>query len=245
MSLFGRKEIETILNTDYRNALEQFGDDRLFGVFLYGKANKDTVFNAIEIETVTIYFPSLEDIAINNTMSLNWNNTKLGNRNCQIDFRLIINLLNNKITHFDDIFSTYMYVINSKYQQGFNQLKKQVGLIDISKWFPLTSSNVLVTGWTKIFETYIQYQGNVQDEFFDNLTQTEEKALIFCLEEIGAEGDISIHQAVADSHISRTVFKSLIEKLNFYKAAEISGHGVRGTHIKFRDFILSRFYIGE
>ena len=143
----------------------------------------------------------------------------------------------------EDIFFTQIYKVSPTYQKIFSKLKEKIGSIKVSEWFPINETNVLAEGWTKIFDHYLQFRDGVQDKIFDSLTKTEEKALIFCLEEIGDEGILSISKAIADSGISRPVFTSLLDKLARYKGAEIKNMGVKGTYINFHDHILSKFEI--
>ena len=113
----------------------------------------------------------------------------------------------------------------------------------ISEWFPVYEANDLAEGLTKLFDHYLQFRDGVQDKIFDSLTKTEEKALIFCLEEIGDEGILSISEAIRKSGISRPVFTSMLDKLDRYKGDEIKNMGVKGTYINFYDHILSKFEI--
>ena len=83
----------------------------------------------------------------------------------------------------------------------------------------------------------------IQEKLFSSLTKTEEKALIFVLETVGEEGNISISEAINKSGISRPVFTALFDKLDRYKGAEIKNQGVKGTYINFYDHVLSKFEI--
>jgi GTP-sensing pleiotropic transcriptional regulator CodY len=75
----------------------------------------------------------------------------------------------------------------------------------------------------------------------DSFTKTEEKALTYILDTIGAEGILSISQAIQGSGISRPVFTSLLDKLDRYQAAEVKNMGVKGTYIHLYDHILVKF----
>ena len=75
----------------------------------------------------------------------------------------------------------------------------------------------------------------------EKTTKTEEKALTYILDTIGAEGILSISQAIQGSGISRPVFTSLLDKLDRYQAAEVKNMGVKGTYIHLYDHILVKF----
>ena len=73
--------------------------------------------------------------------------------------------------------------------------------------------------------------------FEELLTTTEQKALKIVIEHLenGRQGNISISQLVANSSISRPVFKNLIQKMKDNSVAEIENQGVKGTYIKIID----------
>ena len=106
-------------------------------------------------------------------------------------------------------------------------------------------NELIKEGILNIFNQYLTMRDGIQEKLFDALTKTEEKALIYILETIGGEGNVSISNAIANSGISRPVFTSLFEKLDRYKGAEIKNQGVKGTYINFYDHVLSKFEIEE
>lgn len=238
-----QKEINDIIEKDYQNALKQIGETRLLGVFLYGQANIGPVYEASEVDTLTLFFPTIQDIAINCATLNSHSNREDGGRNYWVDVRLVIDLLYDQKKHMEDIFFTQIYRISPTYQKTFSKLKEKINSMKISEWFPVHEANILAEGWTKLFDHYLQFRDGVQDKIFDSLTKTEEKALIFCLEEIGDEGVLSISEAIRKSGISRPVFTSMLDKLDRYKGAEIKNMGVKGTYINFYDHILSKFEI--
>lgn len=243
MKRLTQEEVKAIIEKDYQNALKQLGETRLLGVFLYGKTNVEPVYEPSEVDTITIFFPTIQDIAINCSTLNSYFDREDGGRNYWVDARLVIDLLHNQEKHMEDIFFTPIYQISSTYQKIFSKLKEKIKSMTISEWFPVHEANVLAEDWTKLFDHYLQFRDGVQDKIFDSLTKTEEKALIFCLEEIGDEGILSISKAIADSGISRPVFTSLLDKLARYKGAEVKNMGVKGTYINFYDHILSKFEI--
>ena len=105
------------------------------------------------------------------------------------------------------------------------------------------SQELIKEGLLNIFNQYLTMRDGIQEKLFESLTKTEEKALIYVLETVGEEGNISISTAIADSGISRPVFTSLFDKLDKYKGAEIKNQGVKGTYINFYDHVLSKFEI--
>lgn len=71
-----------------------------------------------------------------------------------------------------------------------------------------------------------------KEEFFKQLTHTEEKAFMSIIDSIGSEGNITISKLVDKYGISRTVYNNLIKKMKENKVAEVLNMGVKGTYIK-------------
>lgn len=73
-------------------------------------------------------------------------------------------------------------------------------------------------------------------EFLQNLTKPEKNALKVIMQNIhNGEGIVSISQAVANSNLSRPVFKSVLNKMKDMEIAELTNMGVKGTHVKIID----------
>lgn len=245
MNRLTQEEVNKIIDIDYQNSLRQLGETRLLGIFLCGKANIEPVYEAAEVDTITVFFPTIQDIAINCAPLNRWADREKGGRNYWVDFRVVFNLLYDEKRHMEDIFSTSLYQISPTYQKAFSKLKEKVSSIKVSECLPVTEANDLAQWWATLFDHYLQSRDGVQDKLFGALTKTEEKALIFCLEEIGDEGVLSISEAIKKSGISRPVFTGMLDKLDRYKGAEIKNMGVKGTYINFHDHILSKFEISE
>lgn len=236
-------ELYRIINLDYQKATMLFGENRVLGTFLSDKGSIDSINSQKDVNTVTIIFPSIQDIAINSTPI----NTKVersnGGFSYQLDFRLALEALYDDKRYIEDIFFTIFSQVNSMYQKVFAQTKEKVQAIPVSEWFPIVNATEITSSWTTLFEHYLQSCRGDSNKIFDNLTPTEERALVFCLEEIGDEGTISVSQAIRKSGISRPVFTSLFDKLARYNGAEIKNMGVKGTYINFSDHVLRKFDI--
>ena len=243
MNRLTQEEVNKVIDIDYQNAIRQLGETRLLGVFLYGKANVEAVYEKAQVDTVTIFFPTVQDIAINCAPLNSWLDREGGGRNYWVDFRIVLELLYDEKRHMEDVFFTHLYRISSTYQKTFSKLKEKINSIKVSEWFPVNEVNELAQWWTTLFDHYLQFRDGIQDKIFSSLTKTEEKALIYTLEEIGDEGILSISEAIRKSGISRPVFTSMLDKLDRYKGAEIKNMGVKGTYINFYDHILSKFEI--
>lgn len=230
---YTKEESTKKVEQDYQNSLKSIEEKRLLGTFLVGP----------NLTTITIFFPTTQDIAINCAPLNAWFNESENGGNRWIDFRLIIDLLCEKESFISNIFITDIYVLNPIYQKIFTKIRKEMTLFSIKDWLDGSNLNILSTLWTQLFEHYFQFREGVQDKIFNSFTKTEEKALIFCLEEIGDEGILSISEAIRKSGISRPVFTSMLDKLDRYKGAEIKNMGVKGTYINFYDHILSKFEI--
>lgn len=70
------------------------------------------------------------------------------------------------------------------------------------------------------------------NEFFNALTENENKAFIALTEEIGSSGNISIVKMIQKTNLSRPVWTSLLQKMEKYGIAQIKNQGVKGTHIE-------------
>ena len=230
--MYTKEELTKKVEQDYHNSLKALGEMRIFGTFHVHP----------DLTTVTIFFPTIQDIAINCPPLNAWFNESDSGGNRWVDFRIVADLLCEH-KDFINIFFTESYIISPVYQKLFSKLKEAISAIKMKNWIDGDNMNILAEWWTKIFDHYLQFRDGVQDKIFSSLTKTEEKALIFCLEEIGDEGILSISEAIRKSGISRPVFTSMLDKLDRYKGAEIKNMGVKGTYINFYDHILSKFEI--
>ena len=231
--MYSNEQIKEKIEQDYQNALKILGETRLLGVFLVGP----------ELETVTLFFPTVQDIAINCAplnSSLN-HDERGGNR--WVDFRIVADILCSKNDFISNIFITDFFKLSPIYQKLFLKVRAEVSVMKIKDWMEGNHLNFIASWWEKLFDNYLQFRDGVQIQIFNSLTKTEEKALIYILESIGEEGVLSISQAIQGSGISRPVFTGLLDKLDRYKAAEIRNMGVKGTYINFYDHILSKFEI--
>lgn len=96
--------------------------------------------------------------------------------------------------------------------------------------------NILKEGLVNIIKVALTDMAQ-EVNFEELLTTTEQKALKIVIEHLenGHQGNISISQLVANSSISRPVFKNLIQKMKDNSVAEIENQGVKGTYIKIID----------
>ena len=227
------EEVNVIVEKDYLNSIKTLGEIRVLGTFLIGPYYK----------TVTIFFPTVQDIAINCTPLNAWLNESEHGGNRWVDFRLVADLLCDRADFVINLFFTNQHIISPSYQKLFSKLKETIAATKIKDWKNADNMNIFAEWWAKIFDHYLQFRDGVQDKIFDSLTKTEEKALVFVLETIGDEGILSISTAIQQSGISRPVFTSLLDKLDRYKGAEVKNMGVKGTYINFHDHILSKFEI--
>ena len=235
MNILTKTEITQLVETDYQKALKQIEEKRVLGTFLIGPA----------YQTVTSFFPTIQDIAINCAPMDCWFEKSDFGGNRVIDFRLVSDLVCSDLEFIVNIFCTDTYIINPMYQKQMLKIRTELSknLLGSKSWMEGNTINIFAEGWTKLFDHYLQFRDGVQDKIFKSLTKTEEKALIYTLEEIGDEGILSISKAINDSGISRPVFTSMLDKLDRYKGAEVKNMGVKGTYINFYDHILSKFEI--
>ena len=248
MNTITSSEIWERLRTDSQIALKQFPSKRILGTFLIGPANFGNATGQKDVSTVTIVLPTLEDIATNNNWVLQGHYNKQGGRIELIDFRHAFDMILNE-DHYNEILYTEFALVNSMYKKTMEKI--QLGMnMSYEERFSRCAERLedaaiesLVQHLTKILVQYLEINSGLQEQFFDSLTKTEEKALLYVLETIGTEGNLSISQAVAYSGISRPIFTSLFDKLDRYHGAEIKNQGVKGTYICFYDHVLSAFNI--
>lgn len=215
------------LSINYKKAVSSLGELRLFGIF------------ATENGIVEIFFPQIKDIAINCGLTdSNFLEEEQGQKVAIFDFRLLWEKIYTNPIYLT-IFFTDNYKISPIYQKSYQKLKEKILSYTVGN-LP-DKANELAEMLTDIFEHYLQFCGGNQDQLFNNMTKTEEKALVYLLNTIGDEGIVSVSEAIRDSGISRPVFTSLFDKLNRYKGAEIRNMGVKGTYIDFYDHVMSKF----
>ena len=226
-----QQEINNKIKQDYELALKKFGEARVLGAFLIGP----------DLTTVVVYFPGVGDVAINCAPTNSWLYEAESGYCRLVDFRLIPELLCDRKDFISNIFFTQSCKLSSLYQKLFTALRDEMHSLKISDWLAGDNLNLLAEWWSKIFDRYLQFRGGVQFQVLDSFTKTEEKALTYILDTIGAEGILSISQAIQGSGISRPVFTSLLDKLDRYQAAEVKNMGVKGTYIHLYDHILVKF----
>ena len=253
MNTITKQEIYSCLETSWKYINKNFNNRTILGTFVIDKANFGMAKQIEDIAVVAVVFPSLTDLAIGcpfskPTMMTN----KFGFDLWIVNFCSLMEEFLNTNSLMSEILFTPYYILNKMYQKTFSQMQTNTAAAADStrlaaclsfKEEVVNKVNDLTEKLTKVFELYLQFQDGAQDKFFDSLTKTEEKALIFILECIGEEGVLSISETIKASGISRPVFTSLFDKLERYKSAEIKNMGVKGTYINFYDHILSKFEI--
>ena len=241
MNTLTNSEIWARVEEDYKKLDELFPNSRILCTFAIGKVNQENAMVSSDIDTVSVIFPTIENIAINGGYVRHLGYHKGGGRQYIIDFR---SLYNNIIGFDDDIDSmfellfTKFIIVNPLYKKVCDKLPQVWPQEDIDQYKDLIQEGIL-----GIFNQYLTMRDGIQEKLFSSLTKTEEKALIFVLETIGECGNLSISEAINKSGISRPVFTSLFDKLDRYKGAEIKNQGVKGTYINFYDHVLSAFNI--
>lgn len=241
MNVLTNSEIWARVEEDYKKLDELFPNSRILCTFAIGKVNQENAMVSSDIDTVSVIFPTIENIAINGGYVRHLGYHKSGGRQYIIDFR---SLYNNIIGFDDDIDSmfellfTKFIIVNPLYKKVCDKLPQVWPQEDVDQYKDLIQEGIL-----GIFNQYLTMRDGIQEKLFSSLTKTEEKALIFVLETIGECGNLSISEAINKSGISRPVFTSLFDKLDRYKGAEIKNQGVKGTYINFYDHVLSAFNI--
>lgn len=241
MNIVTNSEIWARVEEDYKQLERDFPNSRILCTFVIGKVNYENAVKSSDIDTVSIIFPTIENIAINGGYVRNMTYHRSGGRQIVVDFRDVYNNiigLYNDVEEMHQLLYTQYIIVNSLYKKVCDKLPQVWPQEDADDYKDLISEGLL-----NIFNQYLTMRDGIQEKLFSSLTKTEEKALIYVLETIGEAGNISISTAIADSGISRPVFTSLFDKLDRYKGAEIKNQGVKGTYINFYDHVLSKFEI--
>jgi hypothetical protein len=245
-------EIWKRIEEDYKEVNKSFPSSRILGTFLLGNGNFGKAEELCEPRTVSIVFPTIENIATNGGYLRHANYNEFGARVEIIDFRELFDFIVDAQEDYAQIIFSDFLLINPMYKKTFEKMRLTVGAEYEHKWKQYLAwydnehnSERLVEQLTELLLQYFELRNGVSDELFKSLTKTEEKALIYILETIGDEGNISISAAISGSGISRPVFTSLFDKLDRYGGAEIKNQGVKGTYINFYDHVISKFNIEE
>jgi hypothetical protein len=241
MNTLTKSEIWARVEEDYKKLERDFPNSRILCTFVIGKVNSENAMVSSDIDTVSIIFPTIENIALNGGYVRNMTYHKTGGRQFVIDFRSLYNNIIGMDVDIDNLFEllfTEYILVNPLYKKVCDRLPRVWPQEDADEYADLIQEGIL-----GIFNQYLTMRDGIQEKLFSSLTKTEEKALIFVLETIGECGNLSISEAINKSGISRPVFTSLFDKLDRYKGAEIKNQGVKGTYINFYDHVLSAFNI--
>lgn len=239
MNALTNSEIWARVEEDYKQLERDFPNSRILCTFAIGDVNYNMAQKSSDIQTVSVIFPTIENIALNGGYIRNANYHKNGGKRYVIDFRELYNNIIFDFPECAELLSTQFLIVNSLYKKVCDRLPHV-----LPEEYEINDSKDLISeGLLNIFNQYLTMRDGIQEKLFSSLTKTEEKALIFVLETIGEEGNISISEAINRSGISRPVFTSLFDKLDRYKGAEIKNQGVKGTYINFYDHVLSKFEI--
>lgn len=240
MSNLTKSEIWARVEEDYNKLERDFPNSRILCTFAIGAVNRDSANVSSDIETISVIFPTIENIALNGGFIRQITYNK-GGRHYIVDFREFYNnIFMYELEECKELFFTEYKIVNSLYRKVVDRLP-YIKLNELVEEY----NELIKEGILNIFNQYLTMRDGIQEKLFDALTKTEEKALIYILETVGGEGNVSISNAIANSGISRPVFTSLFEKLDRYKGAEIKNQGVKGTYINFYDHVLSKFEIEE
>lgn len=239
MNTLTNSEIWARVEEDYKYLERDYPNSRILCTFVIGKVNYDNATVSSDIDTVSIIFPTIENIALNGGYIRKKTYHKSGGSQYVIDFRELYNNIMFDFPECMELLSTKFIITNSLYKKVCERLPfVQPDEDEIND-----SQELIKEGLLNIFNQYLTMRDGIQEKLFSALTKTEEKALIYILETIGTEGNLSISTAISYSGISRPVFTSLFDKLDRYKGAEIKNQGVKGTYINFYDHVISKFEI--
>ena len=115
----------------YRDKLEQYyhflsdkyGEDRLLGVFLYGSQNYGLAGEGSDVDAYAIYVPTLDEVArldkpVSTTFEFECGNVTIK------DVRLMCQMWKKQGINFVEILFTEYYLINQRYEDSFNTVRK-------------------------------------------------------------------------------------------------------------------------
>ena len=250
MNLVTEIEIRTRVKEDWLTLTKEYiEDDRaVLGVFVVDKALFGYAKELADIDTIAIIIPNLQEIAVGaSPVKGAFLTAKGGGRIFLENFCCLFDDTYDKTGLVHQIYYSPYFYINPYYQKTFSQLLVQTEKqTEIQRFRTVQNAEdikpeLLAEILTQIIKQSLEINIGVQDELFNSLTKKEEEALIFILNTMGEEGNLSISEAIKASKISRPVFTSLLEKLDRYHGAKVKNQGVKGTYIQFYDHVLSAF----
>lgn len=207
------KKLQQVMNINY---IEK---DNLVGVFAYNDEQ--------DIKICGLYVPTLEDFCFERTLNTK-QNEQIGHMTTFVDIRKLLMYNKENEIFLDSLFSKYS-IINPKYEELFNKyfrgqdkftyLKLKTAILEIvykALKCDCTCENVTIVPQVKF-------------------TKAEQDALKLIIKTLNneKEGYISISSLIANSTISRPVFKNTLLKLEKNEIATVQNKGAKGTFIKF------------
>lgn len=134
---FKNKEdiIEKKLWEHYNKAVELYGEDRIFGIFLQGSQNYKLDYENSDVDTKCLIIPSIDDIVLNrkpvSTTHIMSDDSHLDAK----DVRLYWDCFRKQNINFIEILFTDYYIINSSYDEDWVTLRfNREAIARLSPW---------------------------------------------------------------------------------------------------------------
>ena len=110
--MYTNEDFMAKVEQDYQAAVKHFGETRLLGTFVMGP----------ELHTVSVFFPTVQDIAINCAPLKAWTYESESGGHRWLDFRLVSDLICDKDDRTLTIFYTKYFVVSPVYQKLFKKI---------------------------------------------------------------------------------------------------------------------------
>lgn len=201
-----------------------FNEDRMLGIF-----NIDNSFYEL------IILPSFSSLCLRRTVDY----PTVTNKNKIIKIKDILFLKEKISIEEENVALQNNYFINPKYENLFNNyfIKNK----DLFIYKPITKETLKIidNGIVEILKYSLLEEFFTDSkliiskkDFLKQLTNAEIKAYYSIVNEIGAEGNITISKLVEKNTISRPVYNNLIVKIKENNIASVINMGMKGTYIK-------------
>lgn len=109
--------VEQILQKEYENLINIYGEDRILGIFSIGNANYGFLDSEKELSFIGIYIPTFNDLCVTRPIT-----ASINNKTTLIDIRKMYYAGSDPSwTSLELLFAQY-FIINTKYEKIFNKM---------------------------------------------------------------------------------------------------------------------------
>ena len=215
MQTLSRNEL---LQYGYDTATKAFNEEQILGIYAE---------NSEQPRFVILYLPTFAELCLSAPCTTKHHFYK-DNAEFFVEELRTIN------THNKDIAATLYIKANPQFEDSFQKLKD---IFYRHSLYELEHNDIIAQTIVQIlYDRYCVNKVAPQiriKEFVQSLSVTEKTALSYLSDQ---QQYYSIVKLIEASHISRPVFKNLLDKMGSFNIAKIENKGVKGTFIDFFDY---------